>query len=333
MIIRTTKSVTNKVYSATLSVEFSTLETEFAKAYGEPKIDLNGQIPFSPTAPALPPGQITLSAEADMGTVPVSGGANWNDGLDAWEVVGSGTFPNLLDDTVGFYKHAEEVVGDFEFVARLDHVGGGSFDAGDDPTLKDGFRVGLMLSYGDDTDGPQVILGWGAHNSGYNMALWHRPTAGTAFSVVNEISRSSPNGLYFRLTRTSLTLLAEYSLDNGDTWNTIGSTTLDRQAWRVGLFANSGNSDAVEAIMSNVSLTQTPVEDVNVFTIGGENRVLMRSQSPHTFKLDGKLDTEAENKVDGWAAEIKDRLIQAKSDLFAQNDNPTADIGETVEQV
>jgi hypothetical protein len=325
MLISIQKTVSNKLHTAQVSVTTDALENEYFTAYGEPKIDLAGEIPFTPTAPSIPPGQITLDEEADLGQPGASGSADELTALDALEIQGAGKFPALLDDSVGFFKHAREVTGDFEMRARIDDIDGGLIESLVDPTTVDGFRVGMALFDGDEGDDPSVIFGWGSHHSGRNLVLWHRTTKGGAYSAINTLARSDYRGLFLRLVRNSLTLSAYYSIDNGSTWSLMATTTLAVQSYRVGLFVNSGVADELTtAVISNLTLTALPVEDGNVFTIeGGPLLAFMRSQAPHVFSLDGKTDPEAENKVAGWADEIKQRLVTAKSTLFSQNTPPS----------
>lgn len=322
MLIKTSTKSANKVWSGTVEVEADALEQQYFTAYGEPQIDLAGDIPYVPNAPALPPGQITLDSESDIGTPPVSGEAVDEPGIDGLNIKGSGVFPTNTEDTVGFFKFTQEVVGDFEFKCRIDYVDGGLIDSGADPTTVEGFRVGLMLQYGDGSDDPAVLFGWGSHLSAFNLALWHRLATHGQFAEINSVSRDNYRGLFLKLTRESLSLKAEYSTDNGQTWNMLATTTLQRQAYRVGLFINSGTAELANALITNLSLTQSPVQNVNIFTIGGSPKLAyMRSQAPHTFALDGKVVEEAENKVKGWVAEIQSRLSAAKTTLF-QNPSP-----------
>lgn len=334
MNITTTNTVANSVYKTSIGVELSPLEDQYVKSYGEPMISLTGLFPYTPSEPQAAPGQIELDLTTDIGSPGVPTIVNVNEGLGgAIELGAQGTFVTALTDTVGGFHGASEVVGDFEFVARLDGVDGGFPSTGNDPSANDGFRLGLMLWDGDESDDPSIILGWGSHNSAYNIALWNRANKGGAYSEVNSVAKPSPAGIYLRLTRVSATLTAAYSLDNGETWATLGVATVSKQTYRIGLFANSGDVTPIVATFSNVSLTNTPVEDVNSFTITGTKQVLIRGSQPHTFMLDGKIDSQASEKVAGWAAEIKDRLTTAIQDLLADNDNPTSTNTSVTEQV
>jgi hypothetical protein len=334
MITKHSLTVQNLVYAGTVTTELDSVEMAYVQAYGEPRIDLNGMIPYTPPAPDAPPGGITLDSETDVGTPPVSGESDDNPGLgDALVVKGSGVFPNLLDDTVGFFKFAEEVVGDFQFTTRLDFFNGGLFEEdGADPTVVDGFRTGLMLQRGTNSNGPAILLGWGSHNSAYNLALWHRPTEGGAFTEVNVVSRDNPSGIYLRLTRTGITLVAEYSTDNAKTWNILGSTTVQYQSYRAGLFINSGTTELADATFTNTLLTNDPEQVEYEFEIKGERRVYVRSNSPHTFQVDGKVDSEAHAKVNGWLQEISKRSGDAIRDLLANNEDPSTVGGSQVER-
>lgn len=333
MLISITKSVANKVYTASVAVQTDTLENEYFTAYGEPKIDLAGEFPFTPTSPVTPPGQITLDEEVDLGTPPVSGSADDLAALDAIEIKGSGAFPTLLTSTKGFFKHAREVVGDFEMRARIDYIDGGLVDEVVDPTTVDGFRVGIAMFDGDAADDPSIIFGWGSHRSSRNLALWHRTAKGGAYNIVNSVAREDFKGLFLRVVRESLTLKVYYSVDNGDNWSLLATTTLARQAYRVGLFINSGTAELANAVISNLTLTAMPVEDQNVFTIeGGPNLAYMRSQAPHVLSLDGKIDPEAENKIAGWATEIRTRLVNAKNNLFSSSQPPSGGDDTTIYQ-
>lgn len=333
MIINTTKTVVGNSYKASLDVELTSLEKEYVEAYGEPKIDLRGTFSFSPASPQQAPGQIELGATADLGTPPVAGSATEEGGLGTGGLIvkGSGILPAALTDTIGTYHYAPEVISDFEFKATLLTVNDTLYDTATDPATVDGFRVGLALFAGDQSDDPSIILGWGSHNSVYNIALWQRSAAGGAYSEIASIAQASPHGLTFRLTRTSANLQAEYSLDGGAVWNTLGNVTLTLQTYRAGLLVGSGTADLATALFNGVSLTQTPVEDVNAFTIAGSEQVFMWSQSPHTFSLDGGVDPEAESKIEGWAAGIVSRLTAAKTDLIDNNDQPDSPNMTTVQ--
>lgn len=329
MLISIKKTVSNKLHTAQVSVTSDALENEYFTAYGEPRINLAGEIPFTPETPSLPPGQIALNTELDLGSPDEAGSATELAALEALEIEGCGKFPTGLTSTVGFFKHAREVVGDFEMRARIDDIDGGLIESAVDPATVDGFRVGLAMLDGSAADDPGIIFGWGSHHSVRNLVLWHRTAKGGAYSIVNSVVRSDFRGLFLRLVRNSLTLSAYYSINNGSTWTLLGTTTLTVQSYRVGIFVNSGIEDELTtAVISNLTLTALPVEDGNVFTIeGGPLLAYMRSEAPHVFSLDGKTDPEAENKVAGWAAEIKTRLTTAKNDLFS--DNPAPNGGDT----
>ena len=73
MLIKTTLSVSDKVYAASVDVESDALETSYFQAYGEPKIDLAGVIPYVPASPQQPPGQIDLDSTVELGTPPAAG--------------------------------------------------------------------------------------------------------------------------------------------------------------------------------------------------------------------------------------------------------------------
>jgi len=319
MIVRKTLSVKNSVHSAAVEVELDSLEMSYVQAYGEPKIDLAGAIPFTPSSPSSPSGELELGTSTDIGTVPASGSATFNEGIEAYEVLGSGTFDTNLTTHPGFFFGNAEVIGDFRIRTRLDHAD----DHLADPSSSDGFSIGLGIFQGDEVDDAGVLFGWGGNHNPLGINLWHRATDGANASLVNSVARSSPNGIFFEVVRESDTLTFRYSTDNGDSWATIGTVTITQQALRVGIFVNSGVASNAFAIMSNVELVSLPTEEVNSFTISnGPDLVLIRSQAPHDFQLDGKTDSEAEAKVAGWAAEIIDRLKTAKTDLLTEA-NPT----------
>ena len=328
MIVRKTLSVKNSVHKASIEVELDSLEMSYVQAHGEPKVDLAGAIPFTPSTPSTPSGTLSFDIEGDIGTVPVAGSSSFNAGLDAYELNGSGTFNNGRTNHPGFFKAKQEVIGDFRIRARLDHA----HDYLADPSAADGFLIGLGVFLDDDVDAAGVIFGWGGHQSPLGINLWHRAAAAGAFSTVNSVARSSPNGIYFEIVRDSDSLTFKYSTDNGESWATIGTVTITQQTLRVGLFLNSGVAAAAFAIMSNVELVSLPTEEVNSFTIAnGPDLVLLRSQAPHEFQLDGKVDSEAEAKVIGWSAEIETRLKTAKDTLLTKA-NPTLTDQTTIKQ-
>lgn len=319
MIVRKTLSVKNSVHKASIEVELDSLEMSYIQAHGEPKVDLAGIIPFTPSTPSTPSGALSFDIEGDIGSVPEAGSSSFNDGLDAYELNGSGTFPTARTSHPGFFKAKQEVIGDFRLRARLDHASGHLAD----PSASDGFLIGLGIFLDDAAGAPGAILGWGGHNSALGINLWQRTVLDAAFSTINSVARTSPNGIYFEVVRDSDSLTFKYSTDNGDSWATIGTITITQQTLRVGLFINSGVATTAFAILSNVELVSLPTEEVNSFTIlNGPDLVLLRSQSPHEFQLDGKTDGEAEAKVEGWSEEIEDRLKAAKDTLLTKA-NPT----------
>jgi hypothetical protein len=331
MIIRTQKTVQNFTFTGQVDVEFSTLETAYAKAYGEPSIDLNGTIPYQ--ASAVAPNQVPFDYSANIGQTPPPAGGSMTAvaGTGGHLLNGSGTFSTALTDTIGFFSGAEELVGDFELKARIDYVDGGLFDTATDPTTVDGFRVGLLIQYGNDSNGPSVLFGWGAHNSPYNLVLWNRTSTGGGYVSAGSVALADPTGLYLRLSRSATTLTASYSTDNGVTWSTLGTVPLAGAAYRVGLFMNSGTPNLATALLSGRSLVRTADSGTGEFAIQGSKYALIRSQSPHIFKLDGRVDPEAEAKVLGWIEEVKTRLTTAKNDLMA-NGSPESS-GQTITEV
>jgi len=332
MLIQTTKSVANSVRRASIAVDLTSLEQSYCDAYGEPQIDLNGTITYVPSSEQTPPDQIPMAVNEDIDTPPLAGSAA-NDsglGLNGLVLKGSGVFPHALDSDVGFLHYALEVTSDFECKANLLSVHGGLATSGTDPSTVDGFRAGIAVRFGADDDAPGLIFGWGSHNTAFNVALWQRTVAGAAYTIVNQVARSTPYGVFLRLTRTSLDCKAEYSFDNGTTWVTLATVTLSQQTYRVGLFVNSGTTGLATALFNQVSLTPEPSGNPQTFTIAGTKMVYIASQSPHTFAQDGKTDPQAEAKVAGWATTIQARLAAAKTTLLLnpQPESPDTSVAQ-----
>ncbi|MDZ4864472.1 MAG: hypothetical protein SGJ01_13630 [Gemmatimonadota bacterium] len=328
MIVKKIPTLVNGVYSMQLDVELDAVETAYARAYGEPKVDVAGVIAYTPSG-AIAPGQLTVATEENLGTVPVAGVATAAPGFgsNAYELTASGTFPTALTSNPGFFKGNAEVIGDFEIKVKLIHA-----EYVTDPAAADGFLRGLAVMEDNEVDDPAVLFGWGGHQSVLKLSLRQRTVKGAALSEAAQVARTAGNGIFFRLTRIGNVLTARYSYDNGTVWAVLGAVSLVKQAVRVGLFFNSGRGASDLNLISDLSLVNTASVSAGQFTIGGNPDLRsMRAQSPHEFSLDSRLDSEALLKVTGWAATITSRLQAAKATLLT-NPNPSTVVG-SVDQV
>jgi hypothetical protein len=187
------------------------------------------------------------------------------------------------------------------------------------------------------TDGPVIFFGIVQPTGGTKeLAIYQRSTTGGVLTRKAGLVPSSYEGLLLRVVRTSSTFVFTYSLDGGTTWVTLSAAVgATAASYHAGLFVNNGSltlSDSLQ--LAIVDSTVLRKGSLGYFTILNAGTALMRGQSPHQLALDGKVDPEAENKVKGWNAEIRDRLIIAKTTLLLQ-ENPVnaASAGSTTEQV
>jgi hypothetical protein len=114
MLVKTALSTSNNTYQASLEVTVDSLETAYMNAYGEPRVDLAGTIPYAGTP--IPTSEATLSVTTDLGAPPVAGSVTAQPGISskAKSISASGTFPNDLTSNPGTFHGAPDVVGDFQ---------------------------------------------------------------------------------------------------------------------------------------------------------------------------------------------------------------------------
>lgn len=328
MLIKRVPSAVNNVYSVSIDVTVDSLEATYMAAYGEPRIDLAGVIPYNgiPTPSSVAPLNITT----DIGTVPVAGSVAAQPGVGpkAKLLLGSGTFPSGLITNPGLFHGADDVIGDFQADATL-------LSATPIPNVSaaDGFGVGLAV-FEEPGDGqPGLILGWGGHNSGYKVFLWRRSTVGGALTEVAAATLASPTGLRLRIVRSSQNLVCSYSLNGGASYTTLSTVVVAKTAVRVGAFANSGTSQVIQALIDDFAIQILPITSGSSFTIGGSpNLAYIRTNAPHVFSLSATTDPEAEAKVKGWGDTIVARIAAAKGALLA-NPNPSVSAQTTYTQV
>jgi hypothetical protein len=144
------------------------------------------------------------------------------------------------------------------------------------------------------------------------------------------VNIASVSGLRLLVVRADASLTYKYSTDNGITYTTLGTSTVTASSVRAGLFANSGLSTLATVLVDEYVITSSP-SNVSSFTIaGGPNLRYIRSQAPHTFRLDGKVDPDAKAKVRGWVAEVVRRISVAKTALLANQDPAASGVDGTV---
>lgn len=324
MIAKTKLQIVNSVYQASVAVELDAVDTKYVAAYGEPRVDVAGVIPYVSDL-ATPQTALAFDTAQDIGTVPVAGSNALLPavGVRGYSISGSGTFltNTAIVTNAGYFKGKLEVIGDFEIRVQL-------LSAPDvpDASIADGYGIGLGVFDSLATAGePVTLLTWGAHRGAPRISHRRRTTAGGSLTEVAGVAQASVTGVYLRIQRVSGVMTAAYSLNAGSTWTSLGTSTSALESVSVGFFVNSGDSGAQVATVTDL-LLQTLPDEVTEFTIkGSPNLRYIRSQSPHTFQLDSKVDPDAEAKVKGWISEITERLTDAKDVLFTNEDPSVAD--------
>lgn len=336
MLITSQTKAVNLVFTGSMGVEFDTLEGEYAKAYGEPSIELGGVIAYTP----LPSGPDILAFDTsiDIGAGASGGSATpvpgyGSGGLD---VRGRGGMPgSLLLDCSGFFTGRQNVTTDFTLESQLLlQVPGATLTL---PAPTEGLVMGLALFEALNAGAPTIFFGVVQPTGGsLELAIHQRPTTGGALVRKAGVALSSYMGVMLKIVRAGATFAFTYSLDGGTTWQTmtaaVGATA---SSYAAGLFVNNGSqtlSDSLNRALFDGTVLRKGT--LGYFTILNAGSALLRSQSPHQFSLDGKVDPEAENKIHGWLAAIRRRSIDAKTALMA-NDNPVneAAAGSSTEQV
>lgn len=318
MIVKTQHSVVNRVYQASLLVDFDAQEARYSKAYGEPSVNVAGEIPYDAGDPP-PPQDLVFDLEQDIGPAAVGGTAVYNSASQNWEIEAAGVLGVDQATVTGFHKGYKDVIADVILETQLDFIDELPVEgmAGD-------YLVGFCVLPGTDAanDLAGIFFGWGELGGVRGIWAFEKDKGGTGTVLGSLVPRSQPNGVYLRMVRVSADLTLSYSLNNGQTWSVLSTAELDAAAPRMGLFTSSGDNDAVvNALFSKIRSQTLPVPTPGTFVIqGGPTYELIRSMSPHVFQLDGKTDPEAQAKVHGWAAEIRSRIEVAKDELLANPD-------------
>lgn len=335
MLLTSQVSAINLVFTGSVSVELDALENAYVKAYGEPTIELGGVIPY--TTLDAGPDVLAFDTSVDIGAG-ISGGAATvvpGLGVGGLNLVGRGGMPSGLAAVSGFFHGRQNVGTDFTLESRV--IVGIPGATVTPPAPAEGLVQALALFETLATDGPVIFFGIVQPTGGTKeLAIYQRSTTGGVLTRKAGLVPSSYEGLLLRVVRTSSTFVFTYSLDGGTTWVTLSAAVgATASSYHAGLFVNNGSltlSDSLQ--LAIVDSTVLRKGSLGYFTILNAGTALMRGQSPHQLALDGKVDPEAENKVKGWNAEIRDRLIIAKTTLLLQ-ENPVnaASAGSTTEQV
>lgn len=332
MLVRSMIRTINGVYQASVTTEVDSVDSVYIAAYGEPRVDTAGSIPY--TSALTPPATaIAFDTAVDLPTVPAAGSAAVAPavGPSSLSLAGSGTLTGAtITANAGFFNGKLQVSGDFDIRVHL-------LSAPDtiDASAVDGYAIGLGAFDSLVAGAPATLVTWGGHHGAPRISHRRRTVAAAAATEVAGIDRASIAGIYLRLARTSGTMTAYYSLDNKVTWVPLGTSTSTLDTIAVGLFINSGSGVLQTALVSDALLQSVPVSGFTFTIVGGPNLRLIRSQSPHMFQLDGRLDPDAKAKVKGWVAEITTRIGAQKTLLFA-NPNVAAtgvDGHETMQQL
>lgn len=335
MLLTSQVTAINLVYTGSVSVELDSLENAYVKAYGEPTIALGGQIPYE----TLSNGSDVLPFDTSLNIgVAASGGfATPLPGLGAgaYDLVGRGGMPSLAGSVSGFFYGRSAVSTDFTMVSRRIVAIAG--DTATPPAPTAGMVQALAMFESLTTGGPVIFFGLVQLPDGaLELAVCRRAIADDELVRVAGITLSSYDGLLLRIIRTGTSLAFAYSQDAGVTWTTLqAAVSASAATYAVGWFLNNGSmtlSDSINRMLVDSTVLQKGL--LGYFSYLNAGTALFRSQAPHQFSLDGKVDPEAENKVKGWVAEIRARLIAAKTALMAQ-ENPVnaASAGTTTEQV
>ena len=320
MLIKRSLTTALGVVTSTVEVQLDPLETQYAAAYAEPKIDRAGVFNFQPGHTTV--AQIDLSTVADLSTPTVLGLLSLVTGLPqrSYMLQASGALAGDGLTNQGSFAFAPEVIGDFEFVACLAATAVGAADS----------IIGIGVFQGALNTSAGALFGWG--NLGTKrITLRQRPTDGTAMTETAMTALADASGLALKLIRSGNTLTASWSVD-GDTWNALGSITITQQALRVGLFGNSGGASLASSVFQSLSLSNVLSATQTSFTIAGSPDLhFIRSESPHKFSLDGAIEPEAHAKVKAWGETISGRLSSAKDTLMGNTNPNVSDTTETVE--
>jgi len=335
MLLTSQIAAVNLVFTGSVSVELDSLENAYVKAYGEPSIAVGGTIPYAPLSTS--PDVLPFDTAQDIGSGASSGAATVVPGLGSGglDLVGRGGMPGGNANVSGFFYGKQSVGTDFTLEARLIlSIPGATLT----PTAPaQGFVQALALFENLATDGPVIFFGVLQPTGGAKeLAIYQRSTTSGALTRLAGVVPSSYEGLLLKIVRAGATLTFTYSLDGGTTWVALSATVgATAASYQVGLFVNNGSTTLSDSltrlIVDNAVLRKGNLGYFNILNAG---TALIRSQSPHQLSLDGKVDPEAENKVKGWIAEIRSRLIAAKVALLAL-DNPVnaATAGSNTEQV
>jgi hypothetical protein len=313
-------------FKASVSVEVDPVETSYFTAYGEPRVDRVGSFPYVPEVP-----QQTLAiplTPSDLGTVAIPGSVSLNLGLAGYELTATGVFPATVTANPGLFYSNGQVIGDWQFVMRIDHVQGNI-----DPVATDGFMLGMGVFTAPGESAPGLLFGWGGSQSPLGIHFRQRTTEGGAMPTTTAVARPSSHGVLLKATRVSEVITMSYSLNNGLTYTQLGTATIALPGVSVGLFFNSGQATAAYAIVTQLSFETLPATAPNTFVIsGGPVLSLIRSNSPHQFSLDSAIDADAKAKVTGWANEMASRITTAKQALLMKP-SPLATSVPSVAQV
>ncbi|MFA6132457.1 MAG: hypothetical protein WC869_00420 [Phycisphaerae bacterium] len=335
MLLTSQIIATNLVFAGSVSVDLDSLEDAYIKAYGEPTIELGGLIAYAPLNAG--PDILPLDTAVDIGAS-ASGGSSVDVpglGSGGLDLLGRGGMPVGNANVSGFFKGRQNVGTDFTLEARLIlSIPGAVLTS---PAPAEGLVQGLAMFETLATDGPAIFFGVIQPNGGSKeLAIYQRVTTGGALTRLAGLVPASYEGLMLKIVRTGAALAFTYSLDGGTTWLALSAAVgATASSYQVGLFLNNGSQTIADSLNRLVvDSTVLRKGTLGYFTILNAGTALIRSQSPHQFSLDGKVDPEAENKVKGWLTVIRQRLIDAKAALLLQ-ENPVnaATAGLNTEQV
>jgi hypothetical protein len=331
MLISAQLKASNLVYTGSITVDPDSLESAYIKAYGEPLLPLGGDIPYTPITGS--PDVLSFNLSTDIGTV-TGGGVATVPGLGTggYAIQGRGGMPISPTTLDGFFYGRDSVSTDFTLRTQLiTTVPGATLTS---PAPAEGLVTALALFETVSTNGTTILFGVIQPKGGTKeLAVYQRSTVSGVLTRIAGVVLSSYDGLYLQITR-STTLEFSYSVDNGTNWIVLTAAVTGALAssYAAGLVVNNGSltllDDTSKVYVENTLLRKGDLGHFNILNAG---YALMRSQSPHQFFLDAKIDPEAENKVKGWMAEMRTRLISLKDVLMA-NDNPLNDENVTVEQ-
>jgi len=293
MLITITRTVQNQVFKATVATEANSLELDFMRAYGEPRVDSGGTLTFdTDRAEQSALNTAILGVTQDLrtniyydpdlldetqihpgDTITITGVVN--------EPALNGTFTIAAVDQI-HHAFAVESLGLVDMNPFMRDVSIGTATIGAEPIQYEAFD-----GFADD---------------GTDLVLQLRPD--------HTLDLATVVGLSMTVTGMSLEpgLNGTFLITDADpVANTLTIASL-------GL--SSVAQFQVEYPQGNLLVRPAPESFAAPVT-----NLYIRSGSPFVFSVDGRVDASAESKTISWARDLRDKIVSATLSL-KQNPNP-----------